>query len=152
MDKKRTIVLDVDGVILNTAFLFGEIFDLRLKGTAMWDYFHEHCNSDRVKLIPSFLPFYNLLIARSYSDTDLILLTSRNEKVREATEAKLHKEGIYYDKLFMRPDNDYREASILKQETLHELQKEYNIVLFVDDDLKNCEAAKELGIYTMRKV
>ena len=32
-------------------------------------------------------------------------------------------------------NNDYREASVIKKETLHELQKEYNI-LFVDDDLK----------------
>lgn len=152
MDKKKAIVLDIDGVILNTAFLFEEIFNLKLKGTAMWDYFHEHCNSDRVKVMSNFKPFYDLLIARSCSDTDLILLTSRNEKVKEDTKEKLHEEGIYYDKIFMRPDNDYREASTLKKETLHELQKEYNIVLFVDDDLRNCEAAKDLGIYAVRKV
>ena len=152
MDKKKAIVLDIDGVILNTAFLFEEIFNLKLKGTAMWDYFHEHCNSDRVKVMSNFKPFYDFLIARSYSDIDLILLTSRNEKVKEGTKEKLREEGIYYDKIFMRPNNDYREASTLKKETLHELQKEYNIVLFVDDDLKNCEAAKELGIYTVRKV
>jgi uncharacterized HAD superfamily protein len=100
----------------------------------------------------NFKAFYDLLIARSYSDTNLILLTSRNEKVREGTETKLRKEGIYYDKIFMRPNNDYREASALKKETLHELQKEYNIVLFVDDDLRNCEVAKDLGIYAVRKV
>ena len=54
MDKKKAIVLDIDGVILNTAFLFEEIFNLKLKGTAMWDYFHEHCNSDRVKVMSNF--------------------------------------------------------------------------------------------------
>lgn len=150
---KNCIVLDVDGVILNTAFLFKEIFDLGLKGDKMWDYFHENCNSDKVKLIPEFEEFYTLLLSTKFQlNTDFILLTSRNEKVRKETEDKLKLEGIIFDKLIMRPEKDYREASVLKKEALQELSKEYDILMYVDDDLKNCEAAKELGIYSLRKV
>ena len=151
--KLKAVVLDIDGVILDTAFLFEEIHSLKLKGDAMWDYFHENCNSDKVHLIEGFYSLYlNLFDMKVHSDVEFILLTSRNEKVRKQTEKKLREESIFYDRLYMRPNTDYREASILKQETLKILQKEYRILLFIDDDLKNCEAAKELGIYTMRKV
>ena len=52
----------------------------------------------------------------------------------------------------MRPETDYTEASLLKKEALQNIQKEYNIIMYVDDDLKNCEVAKELGIYSLRRV
>ena len=150
---RNCIVLDVDGVILNTAFLFEEIFNLKLKGDAMWDYFHKECNTDRVKLIPGFEEFFlRLYDIKVNSNVDIILLTSRNEKVRKDTELKLRLEGVFFDKLIMRPKNDYREAHILKKEILQDLQKEYNIIMYIDDDLNNCEAAKELGVFSLRKV
>ena len=153
MGKQRAIVLDVDGVILNSAFLFDEIFQLGLKGNEMWDYFHKHCNSDKVKLIPNFYDLYVSLYSMAESiNAKIVLLTSRNESVKEETKVKLRKEGIFYDELYMRPNTDYREASILKKETLQELLNKYNIIMYIDDDLKNCEAAKELGIYSLRKV
>lgn len=146
---KDAIILDVDGVILNSAFIFDEIFKLGLKGDAMWDYFHEHCNSERVKLISDFKPFYNLLKGLNIN---LILLTSRNDKVKLETAQKLRSEGILFDKLYMRKNGDYREAYIIKKETLQNLQKEYNILMYIDDDLNNCKAAKEIGIFSLRKV
>ena len=150
---KNCIVLDVDGVILNTAFLFEEISNLKLKGDAKWDYFHKECNTERVKLIPGFEKFFlNLYDIKVNSNVDIILLTSRNEKVRKDTELKLRLEGVFFDKLIMRPKNDYREAHILKKETLQDLQKEYNIIMYIDDDLNNCGAAKELGVFSLRKV
>lgn len=149
----RAIILDVDGVILDSAFLFEEIFKLGLKGNDMWNYFHEHCNSDRVQLIPNFYSFYVPLYSMAENiKAKIILLTSRNESVREETKKKLRKEGFFYDELYMRPNKDYREAHILKKETLQELKNKYNIIMYVDDDLKNCEVAKELGIYSLRKV
>lgn len=153
MTKRKAIVLDIDGVILNTAFLFDEIQELNLKGEAMWDYFHSNCNSQKVELIEGFKDFYtNLHILRPFTGTDFILLTSRNEKTKEATIEKLNKEGIFFDEIYMRKDKDYRAAHILKKEQLQELLKEYKILLYVDDDPANCEAGKELGIMTWRKV
>lgn len=152
MGKRKAVVLDVDGVILDSAFLFDEIFQLKLKGDAMWDYFHDHCNGERVKLIKECKGLLaTLYVLKRYIDLDIILLTSRNNKVEKETESKL-KEFMYFDKLIMRPDGDYRESHVLKKEELEKLQKEYIVLFFVDDDLKNCEAAKELGIYSLRKV
>ena len=153
MSKKRAIVLDIDGVILNTEFIFKEIFEKSLKGDEGWNYFHKYCNSERVELIPNFLSFYSeIFFFRLKGDISLILLTSRNEKVKEQTVEKLKKEGIIFDEICMRPDGDYRESHELKQEALQQLQETYDIFLYVDDDLKNCEAAKELGIFSVRKV
>ena len=45
MCKKLAIVLDVDGVLLKSDIIHQEIFELKLKGDNMWDYFYEHCNS-----------------------------------------------------------------------------------------------------------
>ena len=152
-ERSKCIVLDIDGVILDTSFLFKEIMDLGLKGDAKWDYFHKECNTDRVKLVPGFADFFlHLYDLKLSSNIDFILLTSRNEKVRKGTEFKLRLEGVFFDKLIMRPETDYTEASLLKKEALQNIQKEYNIIMYVDDDLKNCEVAKELGIYSLRRV
>ena len=51
MTKRYCVVLDVDGVILYTSFIFEEILKLGLKGDKRWDYFHANCNSDKVKTI-----------------------------------------------------------------------------------------------------
>lgn len=151
--KEKAIVFDIDGVMLDTAFLFEEIFKLGLKGDAMWNYFHENCNSEKVKFIKGFEKFYVTLHALRASDNvKFILLTSRNEKVREETEKKLWSICGSFDALYMRPKEDYRESHILKKEALQQIQKLYDVILFIDDDLKNCEAAKELGIYSLRKV
>jgi predicted secreted acid phosphatase len=151
--KENCIVLDVDGVILDTFFIFEEIFELKLKGDDMWDYFHSNCNSEKVKIIKECKGLLALLYILKMKGIplDIILLTSRNEKVREATEKKL-KTCMYYDKLIMRPKDDYRESHILKKEELQKLEEKYNILMYIDDDLKNCEAGKELGIFTLRKV
>ena len=149
---KNCVVLDIDGVILDSAFIFDEIFEKKLKGDEMWDYFHSHCNGEKVKLIKSCKGLLGMLyLIKRHAELDIILLTSRNDKAYKETEKKL-KEFMYYDKLIMRPDGDYRESYVLKKEALEKLQEEYRILLFIDDELKNCEAAKELGIFSLRKV
>ena len=43
-------------------------------------------------------------------------------------------------------------ASEVKREHLIEIMKEFDIIAFIDDDLQNCEMAKELGILSLRRV
>lgn len=151
--KNKCVVIDIDGVILDSAFLFDEIFEKGLKGDDMWDYFHANCNSGKVKVFNNIIPFLNIFFPlRIEFGIETILLTSRNDKVLEETINKLKEEKIFFDKIIMRKEGDYREASVLKKEVLEELQKEYNIICFIDDDLNNCKAAKELGILSLRRV
>lgn len=145
--------MDIDGVILNSAFIFEEIFQKKLKGDPMWDYFCAHCNSERVQRYENISYFLSaFILLREFTKIKIILLTSRNEKIRKETEEKLNKEWILYDKLYMRKNGDYRESHVLKKEALEEIKKNYNIICFIDDDLNNCNAAKELGIFSLRKV
>lgn len=147
---RRAIVLDCDGVILNTSHIFKELYELDLKGNAKWNYFHEHCNSDKVELMPGIRKFFSTL----YNDVPLAIIvsTARNEKVRQQTIAKLLKHGIITDHLYMRKDKDYRPSSEIKKEHLQEIMSRYDVVAFIDDDIENCQMAKELGILTLRRV
>lgn len=147
---RRAIVLDCDGVILNTSHIFKELYELDLEGNAKWDYFHEHCNSDKVELMPGIRKFFSTL----YNDVPLAIIvsTARNEKVRQQTVAKLLKHGIITDHLYMRKNEDYRPSSEIKKEHLQEIMSRYDVVAFIDDDIENCQMAKELGILTLRRV
>ena len=141
---KKAIVLDIDGVLLKSDIIFEEIFNLKLRGDVKWDYFHQYCNSERVLFIKNIIPFLH--------GAYIILSTARNEKCRKETTERLLKEGLTFEKLLMRKENDYRPSNEVKRDHLKEIMQNYEIVAFIDDDLANCEMAKDLGILALRKV
>ena len=115
MEKPKAIVLDVDGVCLDSSAVIKELFDLELKGDAKWDYFREHCNGDKVKTIESSREF---MANVCYFNVYIILSTARNEKCREATEKRLREDNFIFDELYMRPQNDYSLAPEIKRNHL----------------------------------
>ena len=145
--KQKAIVLDIDGVIFDSIFLLREINDSALKGDEMWDYYYSNCNSDRVK-VNKFI--YNIL--QGYKNYALFISTSRSERCRKETEAKLEANGVFPYKVYMRPEGDLRLSPELKQDHLKAIQKEFDIELFIDDEPANCRMAKDLGIVTMRVI
>lgn len=149
---RNAVVFDVDGVLLNTSFIFKEILDLKLRGDAKWDYFMANCNSDRVTAIPNSFEFFFEFL--SFSDTDVFISTARNDKCKEETYTKLLKECFIIPKgnLFMRKNKDYRSSQEVKKEHLMEISKTHKIIAFIDDELINCEMAKEMGIFALRRV
>lgn len=148
MTKEKAIVVDVDGVLLDSYVILKEIFDLGLKGDDMWPYFHEHCNSDRVTFIKDMFP----VISSLSNDVNIILSTARNETCRKATEEKLKRSGLTYHSMYMREENDGRHSSEVKRDHLTAIAEDFDIIAFIDDDLGNCQMAKELGILSLRKV
>ena len=146
---KDVVVLDIDGLILNTEYIFQELLDLGLKGDEKWEYFHKNCNSDKTELMPGALELLQIFYDAGIS---IVFSTARNEKCKEATEKKLHSYGINFIELYMRKDGDLRLSSEVKKEHLENIMKKYNVTLFIDDDLSNCEMAKNMGISTLRKV
>ena len=148
--KSKVIVCDIDGVCLESEFILREIFELGLKGDDKWDYFYENCNSDRVKAMSGIRLLLELAWVSPF--WNVILSTARNEKCREATEEKLRRCGIPFFRLYMRKENDYRDATEIKREHLQEIMTEFDIIAFIDDDLDNCEMAKKLGVMALRRV
>ena len=145
--KPKAMILDIDGVILNTDFIFQEINELGLKGNDIWEYFYQHCNSDRVQLMQGIEKFI-----WAVDEFNIIISTARSEKVRLQTSQKLTKHRILVDKMYMRNIDDLNPASCVKREHLERIMKNYDIIAFIDDDLTNCQMAKELGILALRRV
>lgn len=150
MRRRRAIVLDLDGVILRTAPIFKEIYMQELEGDAKWNYFCENCNREDIEVIKGFRDFYRVLT--NALPLAIIISTARNEKCRQNTIEKLLKEHIIFDHLYMRKDGDYRSSAEVKEEHLKEIMKSYEVAAFIDDDLNNCEMARRLGIFAIRKV
>ena len=146
--KPRAIVLDIDGVVLNSEFIMQEAVRQGLEGSAKWNYFYENCNSDEVELMPYIKEFLSELCC----DTPIIISTGRNEKCRVETVGKLAKHKIIFDRMYMRADKDFRESYQVKHDHLVEIMKSYDVICFIDDELANCNIAKKLGIMALRRV
>ena len=148
MNKQKAIVLDIDNVVLSSGFILQEIFEQKLKGDAKWDYFYQHCNSDRVKLMSKIIPFI-----RSFpEDVVTIISTARSERCRRGTAKKLWQYKIGFEEMYMRALDDYRPAEEVKREHLQKIMENYDVICFVDDSLENCEMAKDMGILALRCV
>lgn len=151
MMKRKAIVCDLDNTLLDTQFILDEIHELGLEGGEKWAYFDKHCNSDRVKVIEITKIFYTT-IRYGINDLWCIISTARNEKCSDATLKKLVREKIVFDRSYWRKDGDLRPAYEVKREHLLKIMEEFDVVAFIDDDLQNCEMAKELGILALRRV
>ena len=92
------------------------------------------------------------LIRYGNDDIYIIISTARNEKCASETKRKLAENGILFEKLYMRNIDDLSPASCVKREHLEKIIKDFDVIAFIDDDLTNCQMAKELGILSMRRV
>ena len=64
----------------------------------------------------------------------VIVATGRMEKHREQTTKWLEDHKIFYDHLYMRDDDDFRDDNILKKEYLDDIRnKGYNPVMVFED-------------------
>jgi len=161
--KRKAIVCDIDGCILQTDFILQEIHELGLKGNEKWEYFYKNCNSDRVEIIPEIKKYIDSFVHATYEvevepnvitidSVTLIVSTARNEKCRIETIDKLARHEIFFDRMYMRKDSDFRHAHEVKREHLLKIMEDFDIVAFIDDDIENCEMAKSLGILSLRRV
>lgn len=64
----------------------------------------------------------------------LILVSGRSEEHRKITEAWLTWNSIPFERLLMRPSNDFRPDTEIKQEILDQLRREGKEISFVVDD------------------
>ena len=122
------IIWDIDGTLANCderlPYLLNEV-------PPNWEAFDSLTLSDTP--IEQMVTLNQLLSANM--GINIVLLTSRNDTVREMTEEWLDLHSINYDSLEMRKDGDHRSAAIVKIERLGQLgyAPEDVITIFEDD-------------------
>jgi HK97 family phage prohead protease len=91
------------------------------------------------------------LIQKTYNyiddmqDTEIFIVTGRNDSTRAETEAQLDSLSVDYDRLFMNPGST-ADTVAFKKATAESLLREYNVILAIDNNADNRAAYRELGI------
>ena len=91
------------------------------------------------------------LIEKTYNyiddmeDTEIFIVTGRNDSTRDATVAELDSLGIDYDRLFMNPGSSAQTPEF-KKATAEKLLQEYNVIIAIDNNPANRKVYRELGI------
>ena len=91
------------------------------------------------------------LIQKTYNyiddmqDTEIFIVTGRNDSERESTIAELDSLGIDYDRLFMNPGSS-ADTPAFKKTTAEKLLEEYNVIIAIDNNPANRRVYRELGI------
>lgn len=94
-------------------------------------------------------PVESVLFAMYRSRHTILLASGRNERSRQRTEEWLDAHGLnLYDKLYMRPANDYRCDSIVKKEILDQIIVDYGKPdMAFDDRPRVVNMWRENGIF-----
>ena len=104
-----TFIFDLDGTLFNLEHRLHHI----QQDPPNWDGFYDALSEDA--LIEEVAAVYRALKDAGHY---IVIATGRPERVRYETVQKLHKNGLYFNSLYMRPDGDHREASAVKAEML----------------------------------
>lgn len=124
--KISSVIFDLDGTLANASArrIFLE------KSPKNWEAFFAGIEYD-----PPNIPVLNLY--RLISGTkrhQMILVSGRPEKCRDASLIWLSKYNIPFDMFFMRANNDHRPDHLVKENILYEIQKlGYSVEFAVDD-------------------
>ena len=142
MSKPTVAVFDLDGVLAN------DQHRAHLREAKNWkDYYLEAVNDTPINELAWEL-LRNVLFDKA------VILTTRNEDIREITKEWVSKHFVDFDMndesvLIMRKSKDFRPANVVKTEEMLKLMDEYEITFAIDDDPETCKAYMELGIHTV---
>ena len=84
--KKKTVICDIDGVLLDSEHIFDKINELGLSGNDKWEYFNRHANDVDVIANKNVI---DLLSAFNSAGIRIIFLTARSQEIEAQTRAKL---------------------------------------------------------------
>jgi len=136
------VVVDLDGTLCDSAHRD------HLAQARRWDEFHAKLKNDKphsdVKMLLDV--FANL----EYEGPEIVGLTGRNARYRPATLDWLFNNGISFDCLMMRPDDNWSPDHELKPQMLQEYLKmtgrdQSDVWFILDDREKVVEAWRNLG-------
>lgn len=88
----------------------------------------------------------NLLQGLHKQKVKIIFMTARGEHCKNITKIHLNSWLDFPYELYMRKQDDIREDHIVKRDYTEELLKKYDILLALDDNIKNCQMFRSYGI------
>lgn len=139
---KQAIIFDIDGTLADHKNRLKYIE----KKPKKWDLFFSESVYDKplkhIKII------YDAL--KKADKYQIIIMTGRPNKYKEITIEWLHKNGFNYDKLFMRPANNYKKNIEIKEIILRKIMRYYEVVFAFDDDEKVIELYKKYNIKVLQ--
>lgn len=134
--KKDCIVIDLDGTLANVKHR-----QEKLLSENNWKNFNSKMTFDKLnfwcyELIELFRCKYNIII-----------VTGRSEEFLTTTKKWLADNKVFYNEIFFRKKNDYRDDRIVKKEIFEQYIKPIYKTLFVIDDRdKVVQMWRELGL------
>ena len=137
--KSSVCIFDIDGTLANC--------DHRLhyvkNKPKNWDAFYSECMGDHV-----IWPVAEMLelFRKNYI---IYIVTGRPERNRDLTELWLNNNKIYFDKLIMRGDRDFRKSPDYKSSVCDTIEAEGNKIFLAVEDREDCiNIFINRGIYT----
>lgn len=141
---KQAIIFDIDGTLADHKNRLKYIKQKPKK----WDLFFSESIND--KPLPHIKIIYDAL--KKAGKYYLIIMTGRPNKYKEITIEWLQKNGFDYDKLFMRPTNNFKQNLEMKEILLQKIMQYYEVVFAFDDDEKVIELYKKYNIKVLHVI
>jgi len=139
--EKKVIIVDIDGTISDSDH---RIHYIRTK-PKNWKKFFEESKHD-----PVYQDVYWIINLLHLTGNTVLFVTARPESEREQTIQWLTKHELIQksEKLYMRPNGDYRDDYIVKKDLLNEIREDgYDPFLALDDRETVVNMWREQGIY-----
>lgn len=129
--KKHCWIFDVDGTLVNVDSVIHWITNKDREHESFkkyYDMFHtESINCDPHKEVID-------MVWSACNDSDIVIVTARNENYRALTSRWLKNNNVPHDALFMRKENDFRSDYEIKKEILEKINEYWDVKHAVDDN------------------
>jgi hypothetical protein len=133
-------VVDLDGVVADVRHRLRFVRGPRKD----WNAFFDAAAADPV------LPEGRAVVDRLAGGHEIVYLTGRPERTREATEAWLERHDLPRGRVVMRREGDRRPARVVKPRLLAALARGRAVGIVVDDDTEVCAAYEREGWPVLR--
>lgn len=138
--KQPAVIFDIDGTLADCEHRRHFLRD----GKNDWRSF---LDPDLVMQDRCIQPVARLARILHTSGGSILIVSARNELHREVTSQWLHHNALYHEKLYLRPDGDFRPDTDFKQETLEQIRADgYEPWLVIDDRTCVVEMWRSNGI------
>lgn len=140
--RRQAIIVDIDGTLANNDHRQHHVMTRKKD----WKAFFEGIHLDSVN------SWCHQVIEAMSRKMDIILVTGRDESLREKTVEWLKSNGIDYRlRLYMRSDNDRREDMIVKEEIYRwHIEPHFDVLFCLDDRPSVCRMWRKIGLTVLQ--